>query len=79
MSERRWDVFVTEFTEANEQLPEVHWGDVDEAHANEMRAIAEIAETPRWARDSVGNEDETFYVLHEDGNGCLERYTPKVV
>lgn len=73
-----WEVHVTKFV-GNTEQPEEYWGDVDDDHVAELKAIAEIAETPRHHKDSTGNVDRTFYILHSDGDGCLERYTPKFV
>lgn len=76
---QKWDVYVTKFDENNVAAPEECWGEVDDAHVAEIKAIAEVEETPRHYKDSTGNVDRTFYILHSDGNGCLERYTPKFV
>lgn len=76
MSEK-WDVYVTQFDRHNTQGDEEYWGEVDDAHVQEIKAIAEVPETPRHYKDSTGNVDRTFYILHSDGHGCLERYVPQ--
>lgn len=76
MSGRLWNVFVTDFDSDDTEQPETHLGQVDQDHVDELTAIARIKETPRHRKESMGNVDETFYILHSDGNGCLERYTP---
>jgi hypothetical protein len=68
-----YHVAVDHFDPGTTSLITTYLGTVDQAHVDEVRAIAELPNTERWVKEHPRQEG-AFFVLHDDGD--LDKYVP---